>query len=50
MVERGIASTANLPANKRERCVNPNIANMSVWGGEASLDGIDFHRTGEDPA
>jgi hypothetical protein len=38
------------PAGKDERCVNPMIANLPEWSGEASLDGIDFHLTGGSPA
>lgn len=38
------------PPGWTEHCVNPQIANLPVWTGEASLDSIDFHLTGSSPA
>lgn len=38
------------PSGSSERCVNPKLANMPVWSGEASLDQIDFHLTSGSPA
>ena len=38
------------PSGAAEHCVDPKIANLPVWSGEASLDGIDFHLTGASPA
>jgi hypothetical protein len=38
------------PSGWTERCVNPKIANLPAWKGEASLDGIDFHLTSASPA
>ena len=38
------------PSIATERCVNPKIANMPEWKGEASLDAIDFHLTSGSPA
>jgi len=38
------------PALKDEWCVNPGIASLPEWKGEASLDGIDFHLTRTSPA
>jgi hypothetical protein len=38
------------PSGWTEHCVNPKIANMPTWTGEASLDGINFHLTSGSPA
>lgn len=38
------------PSGWTEHCVNPKIANMPTWNGEASLDGINFHLTSGSPA
>jgi hypothetical protein len=38
------------PSGWTEHCVNPKIANMPEWHGEASLDGINFHLTSGSPA
>ena len=38
------------PSGPTESCVNPKIANMPRWNGEASLDSIDFHLTSDSPA
>lgn len=38
------------PSGPAERCVDPKIANLPAWRGEASLDHIDFHLTSVSPA
>lgn len=38
------------PSGGTERCVNPKIANMPEWNGEASLDALNFHLTSGSPA
>jgi hypothetical protein len=38
------------PSGGSEHCVDPKIANLPAWSGEASLDGIDFHLTSASPA
>jgi hypothetical protein len=38
------------PFGWTEHCVDPKIANLPAWRGEASLDGIDFHLTSVSPA
>lgn len=38
------------PSGPDERCLNPRIANLPAWNGEASLDHIDFHLTSVSPA
>lgn len=38
------------PMGWTEHCVNPKIANMPAWSGEASLDAINFHLTSGSPA
>jgi hypothetical protein len=38
------------PSGKGDKCVDPKIANLPVWSGEASLDRIDFHLTSGSPA
>jgi hypothetical protein len=38
------------PSGSAERCVDPKIANLPAWHGEASLDHIDFHLTNVSPA
>jgi hypothetical protein len=38
------------PSGPAERCLDPKIANLPEWNGEASLDKIDFHLTRGSPA
>jgi hypothetical protein len=38
------------PSGSTQRCIDPKIAKMPVWTGEASLDDIDFHLTAASPA
>ncbi len=38
------------PSGWTEHCVDPKIANMPAWNGEASLDGINFRLTSGSPA
>ena len=38
------------PSGATQHCVDPKIAKMPVWNGEASLDDIDFHLTASSPA
>jgi hypothetical protein len=38
------------PSGSAERCVNPKIADMPQWNGEASLDAINFQLTSGSPA
>jgi hypothetical protein len=38
------------PSGAAERCLDPKIAHLPEWNGEASLDNIDFHLTSGSPA
>jgi len=38
------------PSGATERCLDPKIADLPEWNGEASLDSIDFHLTKGSPA
>ena len=38
------------PSGTAERCLDPKIARLPEWKGEASLDNIDFHLVSGSPA